>query len=60
MEHRGRVVHHAKRVYSSAELLFLEPVADTVSKTRPYEEHLLARPYHKIRLFNINYRPELH
>ena len=60
MEDRCRVIHHTKGIDCSAKLLFSESRTNVISKARPYEEHLLASPYPKPRVLNINNGSEFH
>lgn len=60
MEDGGGIVHHAKGINDGAELLIGKACANLIGKARPYEEHLLASPYPKPRVLNINNSPKLH
>ena len=60
MEDRCRVIHYAKGIDCGAELFFPESRTNVISKARPYEEHLLASPYPKPRVLNINNGSEFH
>ena len=60
MEDRGGIVHHAEGIDDGAELFFLEALTNIISKTRPYEEHVLAWLYLEPRLLYINNRSKLH
>ena len=60
VEDRDGIIHRAVWIDGDGETLFTKALSDAVSKTRTYEEHLLAWPDPEPRLWYIYNRPELH